>query len=1153
MRLFVLLSVSLLIPVAVFSQIRQEESLRFERFTIDQGLTADRVYSITQDNPGYIWLATDGGVSRYDGYGFAAYRNIPGDPSSLTDNFTHVVYADSRGDVWVGTRYGLNRYIAASDNFERFYHTPGDPNSLPHSSVHSIYESASGRLWMGTENGLAEFDRETGHFISEWVVNGVSVSLRGSMVTTIAGDEDGRLWIGTNNRGLVAYQPSDNTLRFMNEDASIRIPFPSVNISRIMVDSNGDLWIGFLQDSGFRASLEVLLQYGLARFNPRTMEFKLYSHDPENGIDVWHRISDIIEDSDNTIWVTSYLGNTYTGLHRFNRDTETFTRYSHEPYNQTSLSWSYSLSVFEDRYRNLWVGTSRGLNKADLGRWQMGFMNVDPSEPFNLINNFYGIEEIEDDLFWLGLDGFGVIKWNRGNYTHEQVPNDDPMVLSGSIHVIRKDLNGYIWLGNSGQGLIRHDPATGTNEYYQYTENEAGSIAGNYITDIRIARDSTVWVATSNGLSRYNRHNNTFTNFRQETHSAWMTGNALSSILEDRHGNIWIGTNRHVYDPAARNATGLIKWNPVTNQYRTFRHDASTPGTLSNDAIYSIAEAPDGDIWVATNNGLNRYLVSEDRFDVYLESNGLPSPVIIGILFDDDGFLWLSTLNGLARLDPENGAIRVFNKADNVQGNRFNDNSFFKSSTGLLLFGGVAGLNYFDPSMITGSDVIPEMLITGITVNDEIARFEKPLDETDSITLGWTENSVGFEFTAVNFRSAGLTQYEYMLQGFDSDWIRAGTRRYTNYTNLNPGTYRFLTRARNADGIRSINDAAIGLVIRPPWWRSWGAYGIYALLFAGMIYLTDRYQRKRLLRKERENAREKELEQAKEIEKAYNDLEQAHQNLEQAHQNLEAAHSNLKAAQDQLVQQEKLASLGQLTAGIAHEIKNPLNFVNNFSDVSLEMIDEALEELQQIGENKHAAETAAILADIRSNLTKIHEHGFRADGIVKSMLMHSRGGTGTMEPTDLNELVKEYVNLTYHGMRAGKEAMNADIQMDLDDSIVDVPLVAGDFSRVILNLCNNAFDAMKETREIRPPKLTVRTKKSGGSVTIEIEDNGPGIPDEIKDKILQPFFTTKKGTQGTGLGLSITNDIIKANGGTLGIRSRPGQTVFTIIIGLPDI
>lgn len=290
--------------------------------------------------------------------------------------------------------------------------------------------------------------------------------------------------------------------------------------------------------------------------------------------------------------------------------------------------------------------------------------------------------------------------------------------------------------------------------------------------------------------------------------------------------------------------------------------------------------------------------------------------------------------------------------------------------------------------------------------------------------------------------------------------------------------------------------------------------------------------------------------------KRFEDLKTAEKDLieiKAAREKAEKALIELKATQDQLVQQEKLASLGQLTAGIAHEIKNPLNFVNNFSDVSIEMIDEALEELRQIGENEHAIETAAILDDIKSNLSKIHEHGSRADSIVKSMLQHSRGGDGKMEQTPINPLIKEYVNLAFHGMRAGKEPINVDIELDLDESIGDVPLIAEDFSRVILNLCNNAFDAMRDKLSALSSQpsayqaiLTVRTFQKDKSVTIEIEDNGPGIPEKIKDNILQPFFTTKKGTQGTGLGLSITNDIVKAHGGSMDIHSKPGQTVFTI-------
>ncbi len=274
---------------------------------------------------------------------------------------------------------------------------------------------------------------------------------------------------------------------------------------------------------------------------------------------------------------------------------------------------------------------------------------------------------------------------------------------------------------------------------------------------------------------------------------------------------------------------------------------------------------------------------------------------------------------------------------------------------------------------------------------------------------------------------------------------------------------------------------------------------------------------------------------------------------------LEITLKELQATQEQLIQQEKLASLGQLTAGIAHEIKNPLNFVNNFSDLSVELIEETLEELNGISDSVSSEdqekidEAIFILKDIDSNLKKIHEHGTRADSIVKSMLEHSRGGAGVMEPTDLNSLIKEFLNLSFHGMRAGKNSINVDINSTLDNTIGEVPLIAEDFSRVIVNLCNNAFDAMREkqhTDETFKAKLTVRTINKGNKILVEIEDNGPGISAEMKDKIMQPFFTTKKGTQGTGLGLSITNDIIKAHGGNLILKSKLGDGA-SFIIELP--
>jgi len=272
----------------------------------------------------------------------------------------------------------------------------------------------------------------------------------------------------------------------------------------------------------------------------------------------------------------------------------------------------------------------------------------------------------------------------------------------------------------------------------------------------------------------------------------------------------------------------------------------------------------------------------------------------------------------------------------------------------------------------------------------------------------------------------------------------------------------------------------------------------------------------------------------------------------QSYETLQGTLDKLKSTQDQLVQSEKLASLGQLTAGIAHEIKNPLNFVNNFSELSIELIDEVREELSALSDQlstvdrQRVDEAFEILNNTEINLKKIHEHGSRADSIVKSMLQHSRGGTGKLEPTDLNALLKEFVNLSFHGMRAGKNPINVDLEFQLDKSLSKIPLISEDFSRVIINICNNAFDAMRDklTEKAKgsdqkyAAKLTIRTKSENEKILIEIEDNGPGIPSEMKDKILQPFFTTKKGTDGTGLGLSITNDIIKAHGGTIDIQTK---------------
>jgi len=318
---------------------------------------------------------------------------------------------------------------------------------------------------------------------------------------------------------------------------------------------------------------------------------------------------------------------------------------------------------------------------------------------------------------------------------------------------------------------------------------------------------------------------------------------------------------------------------------------------------------------------------------------------------------------------------------------------------------------------------------------------------------------------------------------------------------------------------------------------------VYGFLFVAGIWMTNRYQHRRLLRKARERARERELAHAQEIEEAYHQLEEAH--------------ANLKTTQQQLVQSEKMASLGQLTAGIAHEIKNPLNFVNNFANLSDELLGELAEILEapiKALEAETRDDAEDLLRTIRDNLTKINEHGKRADSIVKNMLLHSREGPRERQTVGLNAIADEALNLAYHGARAENPKFNIEMVKSLAGEVGAVECFPQDLMRVFLNLITNGMYAANKRRVEEgdgfAPAISLTTRAVGDRVEIEVRDNGSGIPAEVAEKIFMPFFTTKPAGEGTGLGLSLSYDIVvKQHGGELTVESRPGEfTAFRVTL-----
>ncbi|NOX48267.1 MAG: hypothetical protein GXO89_14960, partial [Chlorobi bacterium] len=606
---------------------------------------------------------------------------------------------------------------------------------------------------------------------------------------------------------------------------------------------------------------------------------------------------------------------------------------------------------------------------------------------------------------------------------------------------------------------------------------------------------------------------------------------------------LWLGSE----------VNGFFKYNLETGNFKQYNYDSKNQFSPGN-SISFILEDREGIVWVATNSNLLRFDPNSEKIESFGKKDGLPSNLVNSIIEDLEGNLWISASGGLSKLNKnaprEQWNFVNFDASDGLQ-NYSSSKAIWMSREGEIILGGNDGIISFFPGGI--NDIKPDLVIEDIKVSgvslksdSSAVELEKSIMETDELRLSYTQNNLSFEIASIHFMRPKKNKVMYMLEGFDNHWISTD-RNFASFTNLAPGEYTFRVKGSNGDGIWDNEGKSLQIIISPPWWKTWAAYIIYGLLFLALVFALARFQRRRLLQAQIEKTRKLELAQAKEIEKAYKEL---------------------KATQSQLIQSEKMASLGELTAGIAHEIQNPLNFINNFSEVNAELIDELNEEI----EKGDMEEVKAIATDIATNEKKILHHGKRADGIVKGMLQHSRTSSNEKEPTDINVLADEYFRLSYHGLRAKNKSFNADYKMELDDTLPKINVIPQDIGRVLLNLLNNAFYACaqrlvlseaevsrstaseKPTKENKnyKPVVTVVTTAKENNVIIRVQDNGSGIPPEIMEKIFQPFFTTKPTGEGTGLGLSLSYDIItKGHGGELKVESTLGEGT-TFIVHLPS-
>ena len=1097
-----------LLTVGSFAQKKSIKQYVHDRWTTQNGFPQNSASDIIQTKDGYLWFATQEGLARFDGVKFTVFDRANTD--ALPDSWILRFVEDSTGAIWIRTQgfaLGITRY--QDGVFTQFT----TANGLLNNTLNTRAVDKEGGIWFGTLGGLSHF--KDGKFSNYTVKDG----LPSDSVYSTGFDSKNNLWMST-ARGLARYS-NGKIEALTGTPAFPDTTFFRVNdFSIVFEDKSGTLWMhtrrGVLAMSGNSSKLYTK-QDGLSSLS----------------------INEISQDSKGNIWFA-----TGSGLSRFQNGKFVTVNASADPDENTIFS------IREDSEGSLWLVTGKGIKRYANGKFESYKQEDGLSD--NVVQTLLIDRE---GSIWVGTFGGGIDRFRNANFitysarTGLSFDNAQPVI---------EDSKGALWIGSNSAGLDRLNNGVVT------TYTAKNGLPANDIRDLAEDKNGNIWISTVRGLVSFK--NGAFTPRSKQTpngpeplgnamvqlksgaflvasnnhvfteqagkyvplftiDSISTVGNFIQDIWEDGGGKLWIATNRNLY------------W---------FKNGAlkrvSEEEGFYSAWVQSFYEDKEGIVWLGVSSrGFARY--KDGKFSTISPKQGLFDFNGYMIFEDNQGFLWSSCNKGVFRVskqelnDVADGKSTLvhctsYGEADGMESRECNGGyspSGFQLHDGRLAFSSVKGVAIVNPVDIKLNPLPPPVVVERLLADGT----SKNLNGT--VTLPAGTNRLEFHYAGLSYIGGDKVRFKYKLEGADPEWIDAGGRREAYYTNVSPGEYTFRVIAANSDGIWNEKGAALRFELKPYFYQTKWFLAIALLVFLTIgpsIY----YWRVRSLKQ-----READLELL----------------VNKRTEELQKTLTNLKDAQHQLVLSEKMASLGQLTAGIAHEIKNPLNFITNFAVLSKELAHELREELaheKNRVDPKRAVEITEILDNLEQNVQKIDDHGKRADSIVRGMLLHSRGKAGERQDTDLNALLSEYTNLAYHGMRAQDQSFNVKIETDFDPTIGKVSIVPQDLSRAFLNIVNNACYAANDKRRSATngfsPTVRVSAKNLGAKVEIRIRDNGNGIPKDVMDKIFNPFFTTKPAGVGTGLGLSITYDIIREeHKGEITVNTQPGEfTEFVIVI-----
>ncbi len=1059
----------------------RDDVAAFSVLSVKDGLVNASVSGIVQDSKGFIWLGTQGGLARYDGSSFRTFENEPFDENSLSGSLVQTLFLDSGDVLWVGTYNGLNRFDIATETFTRYVYDPAKPDSLSNDLVIAIARDAKGRLWAGTLNGLSRLDEGTGTFKRYLHDPEDPHSIPNNTVRSMFLDSRGMLWIGFTGGGFVSYDYERD--RFdRRPGASAGGPPPSASLQSIAEDPEGVLWLGAWgaglvrfspEDGGFRTwSLPDNRIYvvnaddpdeirvgtwggGLHVLEPATGAVRSYRATKALGALPHDVVYSIHEDASGELWIGTNGG----GIARIDRTRRSFSAWAANPADPAALPDGKILSIHVDSRRWLWVSVyGNGVHALAPGAAAWRHFRHDPDDPTSIGDDTCNlVYEDSEGTIWIATNrGLSrLADRERGRFETLKSPTDGSDGLADSIvYAVLEDGGGGYWIGTYLRGLDRWDPRTGKFEHYAYDPGDPRSIPDNLVNTLAYDAKGRLWVGTNNGLARF----------------------------ED-------------------------------GEFVRYAYSIDDPSGISNNSIQRIFLDSRGVLWMTTRGGgLMRYEEDEDRFTHYMRKDGLPNNIVYSVLEDRSGDLWIVTQTGIALYDRETASIKTVTLYKELDNQNFNAGATI-GPEGELYFGSVGLVTRFDPSRYERNAHVPPVFVTSLVAANrpKLAAPAASVPRDGAIRLAHWENSVSFTFAALDFRDPQSNRFAYRLEGFDEDWVQAGTRSFANYTNLRAGRYVFRVIAANNDGVWNEEGASLAFTIAASPFLGPVAIALYLLAIALSGYGAATLRSNRLLA-----AKVRELTETKGA------LEAA--NAETLRHATEAEGAN--------------KAKSAFVAMVSHEIRSPMNGIVGMAEL--------------LARTRLDGRQAEYVDGIRSS-------GATLLRIVDEILDLSRADADRMAlesaPYDPRALI-ERVRASYAG-RARNKGLEFESRTD-----PEVPAaLLGDrlrLEQVLSNLVGNSVKFTSRGRVSVELGLDPDAAAPEGSAAlrIRVRDTGIGIKRERIESLFEPFTQAERSTArlfgGSGLGLSICKRFVSLMGGSIEVESEPGSgSVFTVRLAQP--